>query len=70
MADAVATGGRFGCSLPPRPRRVPGATGEVVRERGAALIELAIALPILVLIVFASSSSASPIRTAAGERST
>jgi hypothetical protein len=53
MADAIAAGARSGRARARRSRslsaRFPGGS---LRERGAALIELAIVLPLLVLIVF------------------
>jgi hypothetical protein len=53
MADAVATNARFGRPLLSRPRaRGQHHRTRSLRERGAALVELAIALPILMLILF------------------
>ena len=50
MTDAVAASAR--CGRAPSPRLGRSRRGGSLRERGAALIELAIAMPILVLLVF------------------
>jgi hypothetical protein len=52
MAEAAATWARSGRPPSPRPRNPAAGRRGARRERGAALIELAIALPILIMVVF------------------